>query len=145
MEEKRDKVVMGSELITEEGRTIIATTVISKIAGIAAKEIDGVHDLLTQGMSEAIAGLAQRVTRSDARGQGVRADIDGNTASIHMRITVDYGVSIVQLADALRRNVIDRVRAMTGIEVREVNIDVADLFFPELEEQSEHEQHRRVA
>ena len=118
---------------------------ISKIAGIAAKEIDGVHDLLTQGMSEAIAGLAQRVTRSDARGQGVRADIDGNTASIHMRITVDYGVSIVQLADALRRNVIDRVRAMTGIEVREVNIDVADLFFPELEEQSEHEQHRRVA
>jgi uncharacterized alkaline shock family protein YloU len=40
---------------------------------------------------------------------------------------VEYGVAIVELARAIRRNVIDSIEQMTGLEVVEVNISVVDL------------------
>jgi len=46
-------------------------------------------------------------------------------------LTVDYGVSIPQVAAAVRRNIINRLQAMTGLVVKEVNIEVTDLYFPE--------------
>jgi uncharacterized alkaline shock family protein YloU len=48
-----------------------------------------------------------------------------------MTIVVIYGVSIPQVADAVRRNIIDRVEAMTGLTVIAVDIAVTDLYFPE--------------
>jgi len=41
---------------------------------------------------------------------------------------VEYGVAIVDLAQAIRRNVITAVERMTGLEVTEVNITVDDIF-----------------
>jgi uncharacterized alkaline shock family protein YloU len=147
MDERRDIQPGGTDLTTEHGRTIIADVVVAKIAGIATKEIEGVHELLSHGMGETIAGLAQRVTRSDTRGQGVRVSVEDGVATIDMRITCDYGISVVQVADAVRRNIISRVKSMTGLNVREVNIEVADLYFPESERAAELEQpqQRRVA
>ena len=37
------------------------------------------------------------------------------------------------MADAVRRNIIDRVEAMTGLTVIAVDIAVTDLYFPEEE------------
>ena len=34
-----------SALVTQQGKTTIADTVVSKIAGIATREVSGVHDL----------------------------------------------------------------------------------------------------
>jgi uncharacterized alkaline shock family protein YloU len=39
-----------------------------------------------------------------------------------------YGQSIVEVTEAVRRNVIDRVEGMTGLEVTEVNVAVDDLY-----------------
>jgi uncharacterized alkaline shock family protein YloU len=39
-----------------------------------------------------------------------------------------YGQSIVEVGEAVRRNVINRVEGLTGLEVTEVNIAVDDLF-----------------
>lgn len=142
MEETRELNMSGTELVSEHGRTTIADTVVGKIAGIAAKEIDGVHELLGHGMGDTIAGIAQRVTRSETRGQGVRVDVEGGTATVDLRITTEYGLGIVQIADAIRRNIINRVRTMTGLQVKEVNIHIVDLFFPE-EERAEEQ--RKVA
>jgi uncharacterized alkaline shock family protein YloU len=50
---------------------------------------------------------------------------------------LDYGVSIPQVAEAVRRNIISRLEAMTGLNVKEVNIDVTDLYFPEEEPQTQ--------
>ena len=121
----------GAQLTTEHGRTTIADVVVAKIAGLAAREVTGVHDLLPQGAGGAIAGLAQRVTGSDARAQGVNVEVGEREAAVDLRMTVDYGVSIHQVAEAVRQNVIARVQGMTGLAVREVNVAVDDLFFPE--------------
>ena len=121
----------ATELVTEQGKTTIADVVVSRIAGIAAREVPGVHELVTQGMAGAVTGLAQRVTRADTRSQGVNVEVGEREAAIDLRLTVDYGVSIPQVAEAVRRNIMSRLEAMTGLIVKEVNIDVTDLYFPE--------------
>jgi uncharacterized alkaline shock family protein YloU len=123
----------ATELMTPEGRTSISDVVVSKIAGIAAKEVAGVHELIGQGMGAAVSGLAQRVTRADGRSAGVHVDVGEREAAVDFRLTVDYGVSIPDLAIAVRGNVMDRLQSLTGLSVKEVNIDVVDLYFPEEE------------
>ncbi|HEX5385627.1 MAG TPA: Asp23/Gls24 family envelope stress response protein [Gemmatimonadales bacterium] len=123
----------ATELTGDHGRTTIADVVVAKVAGLAAREIPGVHELLTQGVSGTIAGLAQRVAGGDTRAHGVRVEVGEHEATVDLRVTVEYGVSIPQVAEAVRRNIIDRVGGMTGLIVREVNIDVTDLHFPDEE------------
>jgi uncharacterized alkaline shock family protein YloU len=125
----------ATELVTPEGKTTIADVVVSKIAGIAAREVPGVHDLVGQGMGAAVSGLAQRVTRADARSTGVNVEVGEREAAVDLRLTVEYGVSIPDLAVAVRGNVMDRLQSMTGLRVKEVNIDVVDLYFPEEDSQ----------
>lgn len=132
----------ATELVTEQGRTTIADVVVSKIAGIAAREVPGVHELVTQGVGGAVGGLAQRMTGADTRSQGVNVEVGEREAAIDLRLTVDYGVSIPQVAEAVRRNIMSRLEAMTGLIVKEVNIDVTDLYFPEEEAQTQQIQPR---
>ena len=121
----------ATELVTEQGKTTIADVVVSRIAGIAAREVPGVHELVTQGVGGAVTGLAQRMTRADTRSQGVNVEVGVREAAIDLRLTVEYGVSIPQVAEAVRRNIMNRLESMTGLIVKEVNIDVTDLYFPE--------------
>ena len=132
----------ATELVTEQGKTTIADVVVSKIAGIAAREVPGVHELVTQGVGGAVTGLAQRVTGADTRSQGVNVEVGEREAAIDLRLTVDYGVSIPQVAEAVRRNIMARLEAMTGLRVKEVNIDVSDLYFPEEAAQTQQSQPR---
>lgn len=125
------QIVQAVQLDTGQGKTIIADTVVAKIAGAAAREIEGVHDLVPLGAGATIAGFAGRLTRSDQRATGVNVEVGQREAAVDLNMTVDYGVSIPQVADAVRQNIIERVRAMTGLLVKEVNINAADLFFPE--------------
>lgn len=120
----------ATELVTEQGKTTISDMVVARIAGIAAREVPGVHDLATQGVGGAVAGLAQRIGGADTRSQGVSVEVGEREAAIDLRVVVDYGVSIPQVAEAVRRNIMNRLGAMTGLIVKEVNIDVADLYFP---------------
>ena len=120
------------ELTSEHGKTTIADTVVAKISGIAAQEVDGVRGLVPFGTGQALAGLTQRITGGDdARSQMVRVEVGVREAAVDLRLTVNYGVSIPQVAEGVRRNIINRVQAMTGLIVKEVNIDVSDLYFPE--------------
>jgi len=132
----------ATDLITPQGKTTIADVVVSRIAGIAAREVEGVHELVSQGVGGAVGGLAQRVGRGDTRSQGVNVEVGAREAAIDLRLTVEYGVSIPQVAEGVRRNVMSRLESMTGLIVKEVNIDVTDLYFPEDEVQAPPE--RRV-
>jgi uncharacterized alkaline shock family protein YloU len=123
--------LQGVQLDTGHGKTIIADTVVAKIAAAAAREVDGVHELVTMGAGAAIAGFAGRLTRSDQRTTGVSVEVGQREAAVDLNVTVEYGVNIPQVAEAVRQNIMDRVRSMTGLIVKEVNINAADLYFPE--------------
>lgn len=112
------------------GKTIIAEGVVAKIAGVAAREVAGVHDLVPLGAGATIAGFAGRLARSDQRTTGVSVEVGQREAAVDLNMTVDYGVNIPQIAEAVRQNIMDRIHAMTGLMVKEVNINASDLYFP---------------
>jgi uncharacterized alkaline shock family protein YloU len=130
------QVVDAVQLDSGHGKTVIADTVVAKIAGAAAREIEGIHDLVPLGAGGAIAGFAGRLARSDQRSTGVSVEVGQREAAVDLNVRVDYGVSIPQVAEAVRQNITDRVRGMTGLIVKEVNINAADLYFPGEVEQS---------
>ncbi|MFE2751926.1 Asp23/Gls24 family envelope stress response protein [Actinosynnema sp. NPDC059335] len=122
---------------TEQGRTTIASSVVQKVAGIAAREISGVH-AVGGGVSRAFGALRERIPGAGtASTAGVAVEVGEKQAAVDLDIIVEYGASIVDLARAVRRNVIGQVERMTGLEVIEVNIAVNDIHLPEDDEENQ--------
>src|SRR4051812_19891080 len=112
----------GSDLITDRGRTGIADSVVAKIAGIAAREISGVHDMGT-GASRAFGALKEKLPvggNAPNPTQGVKVEVGERQAAIDLDLIVEFGVAIPDLAQSVRNNVVERVQRMTGLDVTEV-------------------------
>ncbi|WP_370411566.1 Asp23/Gls24 family envelope stress response protein [Streptomyces fradiae] len=120
------------------GRTTIADGVVEKIAGLAAREVVGVH-AMGSGLSRTLGAVRERVPggggKSGGVTRGVKAEVGEVQTALDLEIVVDYGVSITEVAGAVRENVIAAVERMTGLEVVEVNIAVSDVKLPDEEEE----------
>ncbi|GAB3280557.1 Asp23/Gls24 family envelope stress response protein [Parasphingorhabdus pacifica] len=122
------------------GKTTIAASVVQKISGIAAREISGVH-AMGGGVSRAFGALRERIPGGTGTSStsGVQVEVGEKQAAVDLDIIVEYGASIVDLARAVRRNVINSVERMTGLDVIEVNIAVNDIHLPSDDEGNEAE------
>ena len=117
-------------LETSQGKTTIADAVVSKVAGIAAREVPGVYGF-GGGAARAFGAITERIPGSrPSSTQGVSVEVGEKQAAIDLTIVVEYGVAIAELSRAIRRNVIGAVEQMTGLDVVEVNINVVDLHLP---------------
>jgi uncharacterized alkaline shock family protein YloU len=117
-----------AQLVTDSGKTRIAEGVVAKIAGFAAREIPGVHSM-GSGIARRVGQLRNLVPGgSEASSQGVSVEVGEREAAVDLDIVTWYGQSIVDVSEAVRRTVIDRVQGMTGLNVVEVNINVDDVF-----------------
>lgn len=117
------------------GRTTIADGVVEKIAGLAARDVVGVH-AMGSGLSRTFGAVRDRVpggAKSVTR--GVKAEVGEVQTALDLEIVVDYGVAISDVARDVRENVVAAVERMTGLEVVEVNIAVSDVKLPEDEEE----------
>lgn len=118
----------------ERGRTSIANSVVEKIAGMAAREVPGVHDFggsLARGLGavrDRVPGGRPSVTR------GVKVEVGERQTAVDLELVVEYGVPITDVAADVRENVITAVERMTGLEVVEVNVSVVDVHLPNDEE-----------
>ena len=120
----------GSPLDTSQGKTTISDAVVSKVAGIAAREVPGVYGF-GGGAARAFGAITERIPGGRASStQGVSVEVGERQAAVDLTIVVEYGVSITELARAIRRNVIGAIEQMTGLQVVEVNINVNDLHLP---------------
>ena len=120
-----------SALQSSQGTTTIADDVVQKIAGLAAREVSGVH-ALGGGAARAMSALRERIPGASASaGQGVSVEVGEKLAAVDLQLVVEYGVGIADLSRAVRRNVITALERMTGLEVVEVNIHIHDLHLPE--------------
>ena len=116
------------------GRTTIADGVVAKIAGLAARDVVGVH-AMGSGMSRTFGAVCDRVpggTKSSGVTRGVKAEVGEKQTALDLEIVVEYGVSIADVARDVRENVVAAVERMTGLEVVEVNIAVSDVKLPTL-------------
>lgn len=120
-------------LHTEFGDTTIADQVVEKIAGIATREVDGVY-AMGSAAGRALSGLAQRLpgqSSKNAVSSGVTIEKGERQTAVEVSVVVEYGVSIVEVADNIRESVITAVEHATGLEVVEVNVTVSDVHLPD--------------
>jgi uncharacterized alkaline shock family protein YloU len=84
------------------------------------------------GMARAVGAVKTRMpgVTSTSVTQGVTVEVGERQAAIDLDLVVEYGISIPDLAEGVRRNVIDSVERMCGLEVTEVNITIGDVHLP---------------
>ena len=133
---KNSAVATNDRLTTEDGKISVAQGVVSKIAGVACREIAGVHAMGTSS-GRAFGALRQRIPGSSGPNvsQGVSVEVGETQAAIDLDIVVEYGVAIADLGKSIQRNVKQAVERMTGLEVVEVNVSVDDVYLPDTEDQ----------
>ena len=127
---EEEKTLRGP-LQTEHGVTTIDENVVAKIAGMAAREVPGVYDM-GNAVLRAFSAVTDRIPNAQTNVAGGVSVQKGETqAAIEITIVIDYGVSIVEVSNAIRRNVIEQLEGTTGLEVVEVNINVTDVHLPD--------------
>lgn len=109
------------------GRTDIADRVLEKIAARAVSEAT-----YAGGASRRLLGvpLGRDTMRAAAR---ATAHVDGQIATVQLRISVIYPAPIREVTRRVRDQVIIRVGELTGLDVRQVDIEIARLIRPEPE------------
>ena len=76
--------------------------------------------------------LTERIQGSQTNvSGGVSVEKGERQTAIDLSIVVEYGVSIVDVSNAMRKHIIEAVEFGTGLEVIEVNIQVSDVHLPE--------------
>jgi uncharacterized alkaline shock family protein YloU len=120
------------------GKVTVAQGVVQKIAGIACREVSGVH-AMGVSTSRAFGAVRERIPGSSGPNvaQGVGVEVGETEAAIDLDIVVEYGVSIADLGRSIQRNVKQAVERMTGLDVVEVNINVDDLYLPGEDDQQQ--------
>jgi uncharacterized alkaline shock family protein YloU len=118
-------------LHTAYGDTTIADQVVEKIAGIAAREVPGVY-AMGSALGRAYSSVAQRMPgQQHSVSGGVSIEKGERQTAIDLSIVVEYGVSIVQVADNIRDAVIKSVEYGTGLDVVSVDVTVTDVHLPD--------------
>ncbi|WP_329108276.1 Asp23/Gls24 family envelope stress response protein [Streptomyces sp. NBC_01439] len=121
------------------GRTTIADSVVEKIAGMATREVPGIHSL-GSGMARKVGAVTDKVPGGrPSVTRGVKVEVGERQAAIDLDVVVEYGASIVDIAADVRTSVITAVERMTGLEVVEVNLTVDDVHLPYEEDEEDGE------
>ena len=124
-----------SPLKTERGSTTIQDSVVSKVAGIAAQEVEGIR--MGSATTQSVGNIMSAVpgVGSQSESWGVSVEVGEVEAAVDLSLSVEYGRIIHQIAETVRRNVIRRVEHLVGLRVTEVNITVSDIFFPQQQQE----------
>ncbi|MBV9453305.1 MAG: Asp23/Gls24 family envelope stress response protein, partial [Rubrobacter sp.] len=126
---EREEQRPGSPLESERGSTTIQDGVVSTIAGLAAREVEGVD--IGGGASRAAGGVLERVTGSQVLSRGISVEVGKIETAIEITIASEYGRNIHQLAEKVRSKITERVESLTGLRIVELNVTVGDIIFPE--------------
>ena len=113
----------GYMTLPEEGGSIhISEEVIAAIAVGAVRDVEGISGMMT-GMGGTVSELVNK--KNAVKGlKGVKIDMTGDTLTLDLYVTVQYGAAIPEVAENVQKAVISSVEAMTGCTVGTVNIHV---------------------
>jgi len=113
---------------TSLGKTTINDGVVSKVAGIAAREARGVY-ALGGGAARAFGAIREAVAGTD-QSQGISVEVGETQVAVDVTIVAEYPLALQDVADGVRRNVIQAVETIVGLEVTEVNVTINDVHLP---------------
>ena len=122
-----DQRRFDSPLVSERGATTIKDTVVSRIAGMAAREVEGVH--MGGSASRATGGILESITGSGSQTRGVSVQVGRTEAAIDLKMGIEYVKNILQTVEEVRRRITDRIQTITGLKVVECNATITDIVF----------------
>ena len=112
----------------EHGDIYISEDVLTKIAGAAAMEVEGVSGLASGNLGEQLLGK-----KNLSRGVTVQREED--SLVMNVAILIKYGYPVPELARKVQEAVLSSVEATSGLKVSAVNIRVGGVVFDKPEKQ----------
>lgn len=110
------------------GKTVINDAVVAKVAGIAAREVHGVH-ALGGGAARALGALRDAINATDL-GQGISVEVGEKQVAADVTIVAEYPVALQKVAADVRAAIVQAIERIVGLEVTEVNVTVNDVHVP---------------
>lgn len=117
--ENKEFEIVDSEENDTNNTLKISNEAVATYAGIAVSEIQGVY-----GMSGTFSGITEAISGKKNYSRGIKVDVDENDVKIDVNIIVEYGARIPEIAFEIQTKVKKSVETMTGLKVREVNVNV---------------------
>lgn len=107
------------------GETIISDEVVASIAGLAAKEVEGVASL---GKSTVRRTLTQHLGGAGEKARlGVQVEVGKKEAIVDLQLGIIYGFNIPTIVNAVRKKVGTRLMEISGLIAKEININVVSV------------------
>jgi len=119
------------EIVDEDGRITITEDVIASIARIAAEKVDGIAHSSTG------TGGLQRIFGGEDLGPNIKAELAEGAVQLDVRIAVEYGYPVHEVAGAVQQNVQNDVERLSGVVVTSVNVNVKKVVPPHTHESGE--------
>lgn len=113
----------------ELGTTTIERDVVAKVAGIAARDVEGVHAL--GGATRRAIGVVRDAMNNTDLSQGIAITITDDTVSVDATLSAEYPIGLQKVASDVRSAVVLAVETIVGLEVTAVNVTVNDIFTPD--------------
>jgi uncharacterized alkaline shock family protein YloU len=111
---------MEFKLKNDLGTIFISEEVMLKVVGYSALECYGI---VAMSSKRAKDGLVEWLGRENlSKGVQIR-EVDGKL-DVDLYIIVEYGISVTAVCNAIKEVVKYKLESMTGVEVRNVNINV---------------------
>jgi uncharacterized alkaline shock family protein YloU len=108
------------------GSVKVANEVIAHIASLTASQVQGIV-----GMYPARSHDGHRLLPPLTSYKGVRVDMGHDALNVELFVIVDSAAHVPTVAAEVQRQVADAIDKMLGLEVRQVNVFVGDVRFPE--------------
>ncbi|MGI6173842.1 MAG: Asp23/Gls24 family envelope stress response protein [Christensenellales bacterium] len=114
----------------QNGSVTFTTDVVATIAGVSAAEVDGVASMYGSSNTGLVEMISRRGAASGKKNtRGVKAEISGNSVTVHLSVIVDFGCPIPEVAANIQDNVKKAIETMCGLNVVGVDIHVQGLCF----------------
>jgi len=112
------------ELIDEDGRISIAEDVIASIASIAAEKVDGIAH------SSGSGGGLMSIFGGEDVAPNIKTELSNEEARVELRISVEYGYPVHEVAQGVQQNVQHDIEQLAGITVASVDVFVKKVVPP---------------
>jgi len=110
---------------SEQGSVYISEDVMATIVGEAVREVEGFG-----GFAISLGGeIAERLGKKHGHHRGVKISSEENEVVVEVFFLVRYGMEINTVAEAVQEAVASCVEAMTGVQVKAVNVTVCGIAF----------------
>lgn len=118
--QRQTKITIEENPSGINGVITLDENVVSTIAGLAARDVEGVYEV----------GKSRLISFGDNPTRGVHTEVGTRQAAFDLDVVIEYGADIRQVAQHLRERTAAEVAKMAGREVVELNVNVIDIHLP---------------